>query len=89
MMGKTFLSKKLKLQGGLMKMSINIREITHKEFVNLQTGDTVFVKCGRHTYQSTIVRPPFWHSDADEPDWEVETRNGFFDEYSLYVVEEE
>lgn len=68
-----------------MKTPINIREITHKEFNNLKSGDIVFVKCSGHTFQSTVVRPPFYNYDVDEPDWEVETTNGYCDEYSLYV----
>ena len=35
---------------------------------------------------ATVVRPLFWNSDADEPDWEVETNNGFVDTYSIYGI---
>ena len=28
---------------------------------------------------------PIWNSDADEPDWEVETTNGWSDMYSFYI----
>ena len=68
-----------------MKTPINIRKITHNEFNNLKSGDIVFVKCGDLTFQSTVVQPPFYNYDSDEPDWEVETTNGFCDEYSLYI----
>jgi hypothetical protein len=37
---------------------------------------------------ATVVQPLFWNSDADEPDWEVETTNGFVDIYSIYEVKE-
>ena len=37
---------------------------------------------------ATVIRPMFWNSDADEPDWEVETDNGFVDIYSIYEVKE-
>lgn len=68
-----------------MSTCINIREITYKEFENLKAGDIVFVKCSGHTFMSTVIRPPFYNHDADEPDWEVETTNGFCDRYSLFV----
>lgn len=71
-----------------MKTPMNIRAITHEEFCNLKVGDTVFVKCGGHTFQSKITQAPCYNSDADEPDWEVETTNGFCDECSLYVRED-
>lgn len=36
--------------------------------------------------KATVVRPLFWNSDADEPDWELETDNGFVDTYSVYGI---
>lgn len=36
--------------------------------------------------KATIVRPLFWNSDADEPDWEIETNNGFIDTHSIYGI---
>lgn len=36
--------------------------------------------------KATVVTPLFWNSDADEPDWEVETDNGFVDTYSIYGI---
>lgn len=69
-----------------MKTNVKLREITHKEFCSLQVGETVYVKIGEQTYLSKITRAPFYNSDSDEPDWEVETENGFCDENSLYVA---
>ena len=63
----------------------NIRKISLTEFHSLKYGDTVFVKCGGQFYRSKVVRSPFYNADADQPDWEVETTNGFCDEYSLYI----
>ena len=37
---------------------------------------------------ATVVRPMFWNSDADEPDWEIETDKCFTDIYSIYEVTE-
>lgn len=37
---------------------------------------------------ATVVTPLFWNYNADEPDWEVETTNGFVDTYSIYEVTE-
>ena len=62
-----------------------MRKITHREFQELKIGDVVFLKCGDDIYKSEITRKPFYNSDADEPDWEVETTNGFADEFSLYI----
>ena len=62
-----------------------MRKITHKEFQNLKEGDIVFVKCGDDIFESEVTQAPFYNYDADEPDWELETTNGFCDEYSLYV----
>ena len=64
----------------------NLKRISHEEFQNLQIGDTIFVKCGDKIYESKIITPPFYNIDADEPDWEIETTNGFCDEYSLYKL---
>ena len=36
--------------------------------------------------KATVVRPLFWNSDADEPDWEIETNNGFIDTHSIYGI---
>ena len=62
-----------------------LMKITHDEFCNLKPGDIVWVRCGRRMYESEVLRAPFYNEDADEPDWEVETNNGFCDEYSLYI----
>ena len=50
----------------------------------LKAGDVVYIgmndhsKAGGKRYIAAVVLAPlFWNSDADEPDWEVETSNGF------------
>lgn len=63
-----------------------IRHINHKEFRNLKHNDIVYVMIGNRYYQSRVVGSPFYNADADEPDWEVQTTNGFCDEYSLYIA---
>lgn len=68
----------------MMGTPINIRKITHEEFMNLKHGDIVFIRLD-HTCQGTVTRPAFYNYDADVPDWEVETTNGYCDEHSLYV----
>lgn len=67
-----------------MKTPINIRKITHEEFMNLKHGDIVFIRLN-HTYQGIVTRPAFYNYYADCPDWEVETTHGYYDEHSLYV----
>lgn len=68
----------------ILKTPINIRKITHEEFMNLKLGDIVFMKLD-HTYQAKVTREPFYNYDSDDPDWEVETTNGYCDEHSLYI----
>lgn len=70
-----------------MKTAINLRSIKPQEFMNLKKGNIVYSKVGKHTFQHKITRETFWNSDADEPDYEVETTNGFYDIYSLYIRE--
>lgn len=62
-----------------------MRQITFEEFKNLSVGDEVLVRCN-HTYQlATVLGLPFYNTDANEPDWEVETSYGFCDQFSLYI----
>jgi len=65
--------------------TIPLRKITNKEFHALKEGDELFIKCGGHTVPCEVISAPFYNNDSDEPSWEVETTNGFSDEYSLYV----
>lgn len=60
--------------------NMDFTEVSH-----LQKGDTIAIKIGSDFLSATVVRPMFWNSDADEPDWEVETDNGFVDVYSIYA----
>ena len=65
---------------------LGLREITHEEFMNLKRGDVVYLRIGGQIDKSVVTSPgTFWNCDADEPGWEVETTNGFSDEYSLLV----
>jgi len=60
------------------------KQITFDEFNRLKEGDVVYVKCGNQFFKSKIVSEPFFNFGTEEPDWEVETTNGFCDQYSLY-----
>lgn len=66
----------------------NLRKVTIEEFMALKAGDAIYHECGCSPCFSKmlVTRAPFWNSDADEPGWEVETTNGFYDMYSLYVA---
>lgn len=69
------------------------RQLTRDEVEKLKAGDSVYVgirdKGRKNNYVKTkVVQPLFWNSDADEPDWEVETDNCFADPDSLYAVNE-
>jgi len=64
-------------------MKNNFEKINN--FFDLKVGDTVWVRCGERFYRSKVTQAPFWNADADEPDWEVVTTNGFCDRDSIYV----
>lgn len=61
------------------------QKILHSEFLALQPGDKVYVKAGDDFFLSTVENKPFYNADADEPGMEVETSNGFADEFSVYT----
>ena len=60
-----------------------MRQLTRDEFQNLKKGDSVYVSCEGDLFKSCVISPPFFNADADEPGWEVETTNGYCDQYSL------
>lgn len=62
-----------------------IKRIDWKDFLELKENDVVYVVVGNQVYKSVVVGNTFYNADADEPDWEVQTNNGFCDAYSLYV----
>lgn len=68
---------------------VDMRMLTLTEFHALKKGDKVFVRVHDTLVESEIMNKPFYNSDADEPDWEVETSNGFCDIYSLYKLNNE
>lgn len=63
--------------------------VTLEEFKALKQNDKIFLKIGDKYLSSTVVRPAFYNADADEPDLEIETTNGFADQYSVYLPEGE
>ncbi len=70
-----------------MGKMFNLRRITDDEFHKLKLNNTVYAKCGEHIYLSRVLQEPILNFDADDPDWEIETNNGWFDIYSLYVID--
>lgn len=63
------------------------------EIKELEVGDKIYIGIEDipnkiEFVSATVVQPLFWNSDADEPDWEVETDNGYVDIYSIYEVKE-
>lgn len=59
----------------------------------LKKGDIIFVGLRNGTsltYQKAVVLSPlFWNSDSDEPDYELETTNGFVDINSIYLPKDD
>ena len=67
--------------------NVILKEISQEEFSELKVGDIVYFKmqCPVRFIKMQVTRAPFWNGDADEPGWEVETDNGFYDRESLYI----
>lgn len=72
----------------------SFRRMEFSEIKELEVGDKIAICVYMNIpnkakfIKATVVSPLFWNSDADEPDWEVETDNGFVDIYSIYEVTE-
>lgn len=66
-------------------------QMDFSEIKELKVGDIIYIGIinapkKMKFIESIVTRPLFWNSDADEPDWEVETNNGFVDIYSIYQI---
>lgn len=72
----------------------SFRRMEYSEIKKLEVGDKISICVYMDIpnkakfVDATVVRPMFWNSDADEPDWEVETDNGFVDIYNIYEIQE-
>lgn len=72
----------------------SFRRMEFSEIKHLEVGDKIAICVymdipnKAEFVNATVTRPMFWNNDADEPDWEVETNNGFADVYSIYEVKE-
>ena len=71
----------------------SFRQMEFTEIKELEVGDKIYIGIADipnkvEFVKATVVQPLFWNSDADEPDWEVETTNGFVDIYSIYEAKE-
>lgn len=72
----------------------SFRRMEYTEVKELEIGDEIAICTymdipNKAKFVNAIVtRPMFWNADADEPNWEVETDNGFVDIYSIYEVKE-
>lgn len=70
----------------------SIRRMEYNEIKQLEVGDKIHILIyedipyRQEFIEATVVRPMFWNSDADEPDWEVETDSCFTDIYSIYEI---
>ncbi len=69
------------------------RQMSFNEVKQLEVGDKIAVCISDNPKKmefinATVVQPMFWNSDADEPDWEIETDNCYTDIYSIYEVTE-
>lgn len=65
---------------------VDMKMLTLTEFHALKKGDKIFVRIHDTLVESKVLNKPFYNSDSDNPDWEVETSNGFCDIHSLYKL---
>ena len=67
--------------------------VSMAEAKKLKKGDIIFIGLRNRTsltYQKAVVLSPlFWNSDSDEPDYELETTNGFVDINSIFLPKDE
>lgn len=72
----------------------SFRQMEYSEIKELEIGEKIAICINNNPpkkmefVEATVVLPMFWNSDADEPNWEVETTNGFVDIYSIYEIKE-
>ena len=71
----------------------SFRRMEFTEIKELEVGDEIYIGIEDipnkiEFVKATVFQPLFWNSDADEPDWEVETDNGYVDIYSIYEAKE-
>lgn len=70
------------------------RQMEYPEVKELEVGDKIAVCAYMDVprkiefVDAVVVTPMFWNSNADKPDWEVETSIGFVDIHSIYEVAE-
>lgn len=66
-------------------MKKTYKPISFDAFRNIKAGDKVYCKIGSKIFQETAARDAFYNYDADAPEWEIETENGFFCWDCVYV----
>ena len=69
----------------------SFRQMEFTEIKELEVGDKIYICIAdipnkMEFVSATVVQPLVWNSDADEPDWEVETTNGYVDIHSIYEI---
>lgn len=71
----------------------SVKQMDFSEVNMLKTGDKIAIcirddsfEDGKAFFPATVTAPLFYNSDADEPDWELETSNGYVDVSSVYRI---
>ena len=66
------------------------KQIEPSEAFKLKVGDIIAIgiRAGDKIklIPAKVTREAFYNADADEPDYDIETNNGFSDLYSLYKI---
>lgn len=68
-------------------MKQGYRMVTLSEFREIKTGDKIVCRIGNRYITQTATSDAFYNYNADDPDWEVETENGFFCWDSVYIAD--
>ena len=59
-----------------------------EDFQKIKSGDMIYCAIGNEIYPQKTLSDAVYNADCDEPDWEVETVNGFYNWDSVYVKKE-
>lgn len=68
-----------------MFSTISLQNISHDDFLDLKVGDTVFVKLGQHTFQSSVLGKPVCSIKNNYPNWMVQTTHGICEESKIFI----
>lgn len=66
-------------------MTKKYKPISFSDFVQIREGYHVYCLIDNEIRRERVVQGAFYNADADSPEWEIETENGFFCWDSVYI----